>query len=236
MTSARTAIQQVQNVIASSVPYAALFTAPMREAYRLDRVHYPYTNAFGGLAGQNGLTAVATAVISDIVQPGTRTTLRYAEADGGYIEVDIGPGSVAWPVPILLTTRTAPGYPLPSGQKFTNFAFDLEVPYDYPRLYMPYMALETTPSNNVRQPQSPQATNASTFFFFKPITVTVHYLDNDVSNVDENTLQLLYWNQQAWQDAATTCGDSGPGYSNNTQANLIQVGICHFTRFATSGN
>ena len=76
----------------------------------------------------------------------------------------------------------------------------------------------------------------NTFFFLKPITITIEYRDSDVITVDEDTLKLRYWAGQEWRDAGTTCGTSGPGYNNDPNNNILQVSVCHFTRFATSGN
>ncbi len=64
------------------------------------------------------------------------------------------------------------------------------------------------------------------FTFAKPATVSIHYSDADVSRLNENALQLYYWNGSAWADAA--CGT----YDRHPTENWLAVPICHLSQFS----
>ena len=259
MLTARPSIWQGQAILANDLPYVPLFALPLREAYRLDRVYYPYTDALNGLAGRNGLTAVARPVITASIQPDIGTTLIYTSLQGTNITIEIGPGSVSQPFVMLFMPQSDPGYPLPSGRQFINHAFDLEVPQQRWDVFLPYMAhdarlgagsqneraylplmahsgvggLATTAVSPYQAPRN--STTANSFFFLKPITITIEYQDSDVMGLDEMDLQLLYWGGNNWQDAGQTCGGNSPGYEYNPLLNTFKVFVCHFSRFATVG-
>lgn len=76
----------------------------------------------------------------------------------------------------------------------------------------------------------------SGFVFSLPVTVTLHYSDADVTNLDEDTLILAYWNVESsqWDDAISTC--TPPlAYDRHPDVNRVAVPICHLTRFALFG-
>ena len=56
----------------------------------------------------------------------------------------------------------------------------------------------------------------------EPVTVTLHYTDNDVATINENTLILSYWNGGDWEYAA--CGL----YERHPDENWLSVPVCHF--------
>jgi hypothetical protein len=43
--------------LADDLPYVVLFTTPLLESYRSDRLTFPYTNTLGGLQSTNGMTS-----------------------------------------------------------------------------------------------------------------------------------------------------------------------------------
>ena len=60
-TEVETARQQVfemQAFLADDLPYVVLFDTPLVEAYRSDRIAYPYTDSLGGLQNASGLTTL----------------------------------------------------------------------------------------------------------------------------------------------------------------------------------
>lgn len=67
------------------------------------------------------------------------------------------------------------------------------------------------------------------FVFNNPISVTVNYLDEDVVNLTEAELILMYSADETWFDAA--CGP----YQRNVAANYLTVPICHLTLFGLFG-
>ncbi len=60
-TDVETARQQVfemQAFLADDLPYVVLFDTPLVEAYRSDRIAYPYTDSLGGLQNASGMTTL----------------------------------------------------------------------------------------------------------------------------------------------------------------------------------
>ena len=58
LAPARRQVFQMQAFLADELPYVTLFTTPMVEAYRSDRIEYPYTDSLGGLQNAAGLTTL----------------------------------------------------------------------------------------------------------------------------------------------------------------------------------
>ena len=45
----------MQEFLADDLPYVVLFTTPILETYRKDRLDFPYTSTLSGLQGAGGL-------------------------------------------------------------------------------------------------------------------------------------------------------------------------------------
>ena len=58
LAAARRKVFQMQAFLADDLPYVTLFDTPLVEAYRSDRLEYPYTNSLGGLQNTAGLTTL----------------------------------------------------------------------------------------------------------------------------------------------------------------------------------
>ena len=56
--AARQLVFQMQSFIADDLPYVTLFDTPLVEAYRSDRIEYPYTQSLGGLQNAAGMTTL----------------------------------------------------------------------------------------------------------------------------------------------------------------------------------
>ncbi len=56
--AARELVFEMQAFLAEDLPYVPLFDTPLVEAYRSDRVEYPYTHSLGGLQNASGLTTL----------------------------------------------------------------------------------------------------------------------------------------------------------------------------------
>lgn len=54
--AARQLVFKMQEFLADDLPYVPLFDTPLVEAYRSDRIDFPYTYALGGLQNASGLT------------------------------------------------------------------------------------------------------------------------------------------------------------------------------------
>jgi hypothetical protein len=71
------------------------------------------------------------------------------------------------------------------------------------------------------------------FQFLTPITLILHYTDQDVAGLQEATLELDYWDEASgsWQDAAC-----GAGYTRDPVNNQLTVEICHLSEFGLFGS
>jgi len=58
LNEARKKVFKMQEFLADDLPYVVLFTTPILESYRSDRLKFPYTETLGGLQNGNGLTTV----------------------------------------------------------------------------------------------------------------------------------------------------------------------------------
>ncbi len=56
LDAARGQVFRMQEFLADDLPYVVLFTTPILETYRDDRVDFPYTETLGGLQSTSGLT------------------------------------------------------------------------------------------------------------------------------------------------------------------------------------
>ena len=56
--AARELVFKMQEFLAEDLPYVTLFDTPLVEAYRSDRIGYPYTHSLGGLQNGSGLTTL----------------------------------------------------------------------------------------------------------------------------------------------------------------------------------
>jgi ABC-type transport system substrate-binding protein len=56
LEAARQQVFKLQEFLAEDLPYVVLFTTPILEPYRSDRLEFPYTEVLDGIQGQNGLT------------------------------------------------------------------------------------------------------------------------------------------------------------------------------------
>ena len=60
LEEARQQVYRLQEFLADDLPYVVLFTTPIVETYRSDRIEFPYTATLGGLQEVSGLPAVVT--------------------------------------------------------------------------------------------------------------------------------------------------------------------------------
>ena len=71
--------------------------------------------------------------------------------------------------------------------------------------------------------------------FSASVTITIHYIDRDVSVIsDEAALQLAWWDGVQWIEAASTCSPAS-SYTRDTTANILSVPVCAMGRYALFG-
>lgn len=62
IVKARELVFKLQEILAEELPYIVLFDTPLLEAYRADRIKFPYTQALDGIQGANGMTTTVQPV------------------------------------------------------------------------------------------------------------------------------------------------------------------------------
>jgi hypothetical protein len=138
------------------------------------------------------------------IDPNMTTTLTYTDTETGRpINVSIPDGAITQPLTLRYTIAATRTSPINLIQ--TGNAFHLDA-YD-----------GASPLDNIT--------------FLKGVTVTLHYDDNDLSEIDEENILLYFWDvdTSSWQEAA--CGE----YTRNLTENWLSVPICHLTEFALFG-
>ncbi len=147
----------------------------------------------------------ADEIIAITAGAGLSNTLVYTES-GGSTLVQAPAGVVSGSVMLVYTPReTATA---PAGLRFAGRAFDLQAYRDGALL--------------------------SGLTFSAPITVTIRYAEAEAARVYEDTLELRYWDGEAWVDVATAC-DPASAYERHPAENWFAVPVCHLSRFATFG-
>lgn len=143
------------------------------------------------------------------LSPGVSRTLVYTDAGGTSTRIAVPPGAVTGTTVMVYTSLVSPTHSISPMFGFANHAFALEA----------YVG-------GVLQ---------AGLVFSQPITVTIHYSDADIVEVDESTLALYYWNSSQWADAATTCTPPS-AYGRHLGDNWLAVPICHLSDWALLGS
>jgi PKD repeat protein len=138
-----------------------------------------------------------------VIDPTTGGTIIYTDTQRLTTIVQDPAGAVTEIITLLYTPIDAPTRAISPELRFAGHAFNLEA----------YLGGELQIG----------------FVFSNPITITIHYSDDDVQGLDEESLTLEYWNGSAWEDAA--CGL----YNRHPDENWLSVPVCHLSEFALLG-
>ena len=153
----------------------------------------------------NGVPDVGVdELVAVSLQPDGESSLIFTDTHGIATVVTAPIGAVAQTV--LLVFGPLETVAAPSGSSFAGRAFELEAYRDGAWL--------------------------SDFVFQSPALVTIHYSDIDVAGLHEETLQLRYWDDGDWVDAANTCAPPST-YVRQEGQNWFALPVCHLSRFAT---
>jgi len=156
-------------------------------------------------AGEQDFTILPGSVSTRLF-PREATRLTYTDTQGLPTTLDFPAGAVTGTTTIVLTPTLAQGG---ANFVFAGHAFEIEAF-----------------RNGNRQPG---------FVFGAPATVTIHYSDQDVHLVsDESQLALWWWTGSEWRDAAQTC-DPASSYTRDVVNNVLSVPICHLSEFGLFG-
>ena len=153
-----------------------------------------------GLATDIGADEWAT--VQTTAEPSTMATIT-AIVYGLTTTVNIPSGAVTESTDLVYTAFATAGHVNPPQFSFAGHAFDLGA-------YRGGLLLDR-------------------FTFDVPVTLTLYYSDDDIAELDEETLVLKYWNGSEWANAA--CGE----YNRQPVENWLAVPICHLSRFALFG-
>ena len=71
--------------------------------------------------------------------------------------------------------------------------------------------------------------------FNQPLTLTIHYDEGSLGDINEDKLGLYYWNENGglWDDVVNTC--VGGEYTRDLEANWLSAPLCHLSEFALFG-
>jgi len=149
-------------------------------------------------------------ILTETVTPSSGDkTITYNDPSGKSIQIEISDNAVTQAIELRLNpitplpTTTVPITPTTPTFKFAGQVFTLKA---FQR------GVELSPFN-----------------FSQPVTVTLMYHDADISTIKEDSLQLYYWDGNAWQTDGITVVQRIPG------DNKLIVTITHLTDFALFG-
>jgi len=144
--------------------------------------------------------------VSTTVTPDAPGSLAYVDTLGMLTELAIPTGAVTQDTSLVMTPTLSSGS---GGFAFARHGFEIEAYQG--GIQVPGLAFET------------------------PMTVTIHYSDDDLNGiVAEDELILEWWSGSAWQDAAGTC-DPASVYIRDLANNVLSVPICHLSLFGLFG-
>lgn len=140
--------------------------------------------------------------ISTVLEPDIAGMLVYTDTHGNPTTIVVPAGAVTETTTLVFTP--IPSVTPPTSLLFAGHALDLEA----------YI-------NGVLQPG---------FTFNLPISITITYADEEVNDLNEESLVLLVEEGTQWGDAA--CGAPETNMTNN----MLTTPVCHLSRFALFGN
>jgi hypothetical protein len=141
---------------------------------------------------------VVSGQVETPVEPGQDATLVFTDTQGSQTTVEIPGEAVSEAVTLVLTAVETPT--VPSGFAFAGHAFTLEA----------YSGDDLLPG----------------FLFETPVTLTIEYTDADVAGLDENTLELHFWDGIGWST------DGIVVVERDTEGNRLVALVDHLSQFA----
>jgi oligopeptide transport system substrate-binding protein len=143
------------------------------------------------------------ATISTATIPAGTAAGGFVKSPDGDTEVEFPPQAIEEAAAVTYTAFFLPPFPLTGTFAFAGNGFVLEV-----------AALETG---------EPITT------FAQPLTVTIDYTEGELDGVDENTLELMYWDGSTWSTDGITIVE------RDTVNNRLVIQIEHLPEFALFG-
>jgi hypothetical protein len=183
------------------------------------------------------------------IDPDTGGVITYTNGQGLTLTIQVAPGAVTETAMLLFAPIPSSTLPFSPGLQFSEVAFNLDALCGSSHsIYLPIVmrshsrsavrAATGSDSDSIQRcgassrssPFDPSSCSPS---FQVPVTITIHYSNQDIAGLDENTLALYYWDSQQWVDASGTC--SPPHIQLITATNTLEVAICHLSQFSMGG-
>lgn len=169
-----------------------------------------------GIRGYSAIRTIIQNAVTDVFQNGANvtTTLQTAANEATAILAASAPHSAAIP---------------PSGGTLTySNTQGISATVQFPAGALgvtetvSYVPIDDLPTEGLAFALVPNLT------FSQPVTITLHYRDEDVIGMDEDSLMLYNydWSTNAWV-SANPCG----GYNRNPDNNILQAAVCHFSDY-----
>jgi hypothetical protein len=194
----------------------------------------------------NGYDIGADELLAINIDGATGGTITYIGTQGLTVTVQALPGTVTDTVTLAFAPIPSSTLPISPGLQYSAIAFDLDAfCYTSHSVYLPLVLRNhsgstarivtgATPVSVVRCTTLPLSSSQNSVLCHptlnKPVTITIQYRDSDIAGLVEDNLRLYYWTGSYWQDAATTCTPVST-YITDTVANMLQVPICHLSRY-----
>lgn len=169
-----------------------------------------------GIRGYTAIRDIINDAVTDVLQNGANVTatLQTAVDESNTILATTGPDSTVIP---------------PSGGTLTysnTQGISATVQFPVGALVVTetvsYVPLDDLPIDGLSFALVPNLT------FSQPVTITLHYRDEDIIGMDENRIMLYNydWPTNFWF-SANPCG----GYNLNPDDNILQTAVCHFSDY-----
>ncbi len=197
------------------------------------------------LAGGGGTTHLGITAQVDAVTPGTLITNTAVISPSGWVDPDSENGAdhaviaAQHPDAVIITVTPEDGGTLIAVDD-QGYTTTVEIPAG---AVTDTLTLILTPLDGPTHPTVPFLFAGHAFLleiykgpyvqpgyvFKEPISITLHYSDEDVAGLDEAVLALYVWTGGTWEDAACN------GYERHPAENWLAVEICHLSQFALLG-
>ena len=203
----------VSNPITDNPEFAAdgyhlLFGSPAVDAGLASAVGTDVDNQPRPFGAGYDLGADELLVVAGTVDPLIGLTLIYTDTQGTTTTLEIPPGAVFQTVAIVYTPIPTPTRPLYPEWQSSDVVFFLDA----------YLGELLLPG----------------YIFQRPVSLTVHYTDSDISGLDESTLRFYYWEGYEWVDGSTTCFPWS-SYTRDPANNVLSLPICHLSEWHMGG-
>jgi parallel beta-helix repeat protein len=201
----------------------------------------------------DGYELGADEVLAVFARSTDSDVMVYTDTQGLTTTIHIPPSAVTETTLFVYLPVVSPTHPFPSGVTYAGRAFDLDAYcYQWHYIYLPSVLRNYSSSSNAvagdlltpgSVPSGQRGAGCVSSLpgpipcqpaFQTPVTITIHYSDADVVGLDESTLRLYHWTGSSWEDAADTCTPAST-YVRDTAGNVLQVAICHLSRWGMGG-